>query len=780
MKLFERTAALACVLMLFVAVAPFTMAEDDFITVAPVEKKETGTLFEEANVEAKTAVQPTPAVKKNAAAAVSKASIERILTVDLKDAVEVRIFTTSAVKYKATDLAPPPSHRVLVQLSDCSVKNQTIPAGKGSVLRIRTAPHDTTAWVVVDLSEKQKWTIRQEGTRITLSIAKSNVVAAKNVPAKKEAEAPAAKVTPVNAAPMIYRIVDIASRDIKNKTRVIITTDGPVKYRLKKDAENKNLVINVIDAVSIWKKESLTADEGPFTKITASENSRDKMVDVRIDLTENVPYTVTRDQNQIVIDLEKRTQPGKKPRKQLNLSQKLSINVQDATVPGVLRLLSTQTGFEFTINPSVNNAKPVTTRQDDQTLDTILREILIPQGLFYEVRNNMIKVGTVGELKLERSMGKKLTRFYHPRTMTAENLKKLLDMQLTKNPIIDAALLVDNERGSNRIMIVAIEEDLAAIMDMIAAVDGRGNFEEDTDFEGGYKTKVFKLQYANPSEIQATIKELLSADGKIQLDERTGSLIVTDAVSFLKKAEAVIKKLDVRIPQVMIEAKLYEINVNAARNLGVRWTAESEANEPYIKGDSRPLPIVGAGQLLVGMIQSGFRINAILDALESKNEATLLSAPKITVENNKQAKISTVRKTYYETTTIQEQPNSAPIVSKTYNEIDLPIELIVLPKITDSDQINMNVNIMVSKILSATTGTGPPDTSSQSANTMVTGKNNETIVIGGLISERLVNQEEKIPVLGDIPILGMLFRGTKQSKDSVELVVFLTPSIIED
>jgi len=752
--------------------------EDDFISISPVEQKETGSMMDSGAVEAREVKPAVTPEKKDTAptvrtAAVSTVKVDKILALDFNDRVEVRVITSAKVVYKATELSPPPNHRILAQLSNCSVNGGTISFGKGGVSRIRSAQHGSTAWIVVDLDSKMRWKTRNDGNTIVIEVPKA-------VAQARVAEQPETYVPPSSG--MLYRIVDVAGKNLGKKTRIIVTADGPVKYRVKKDSAGMKIILNVLEAVSIWKKGSLEIGEGAVTSVIAKENAAAKSVDISMGLNENMPFTVVRDQNQIVIDIDNPENYGKRPRKKLDLYQRISINIQDANLPGVLRLLSTQTGFEFSVSPAVATAKPVTIRHDEQPLDQVLRDILIPQGLFYEVDEGIIKIGTISELKTAKQLRKKRAKFYYPRTMKASDLKTLLDVQVNKEPLLDVALQVDTSQGNNRLMVVGTNEDVDKVMSMISSVDAGGSTEDDGSYGGGLKTKVYKLQYIKPSAIESKLKSFMSADGKVEVDDRSGNLIITDSAGYLKKVEAVIKKLDIKLKQVLIEAKLYEINVGAMKNVGVKWTGESQDNNPHIIGDVSGIPVgsTAAGQLFVGMLQNGIRIDATLSALESNNKASLLSSPKIAVGDNQSATIDTTRTTYYEKTTIQEQANSAPLISKSYESIELPITLVVSAKITDSNSVIMDVDVTVTKILGAVTGTAPPDTTKQKATTQITASNNETVVIGGLITERITIQEDKVPILGDLPLLGNLFKGTKDQKEKVELVVFLTPSIVED
>src|SRR6056297_212401 len=429
MKTILRNITFAGVILSVFFIIPGIFAQDDeFIEIAPVEQSDDSSVLEAGTVkkhDAKKATpvpaEPTPAPDKKAPKKEKSRleSVTKILPVDLKDSVEIRIISTSKIKYKATDLNPPPTHRILLQLMKTEVKTRTIRVNKGSVLRVRSAPHNSTAWVVVDLSAESKWKVRQEGKTIIVEVPKdkSKPVAQRKKP---EREKKPAKRRP---GAMIYRVIDIAGKNLKNKTRIIVTADGPVKYRIKKNSGQKTLTLNILDAVSIWKKDRLTMSKGPVRSVVLKENRAGKTMDVVVSLRENSPYTVVRDQNQILIEIDDIREITRKYRKKLNLKEKISLNLQGAELPAVLRLIAAQTGFEFSASPSVANAGEVTMNLQDKTLGKVLNDILIPRNLFYEVRENVIHVGTTTELKAAKALRVKRTKFYSPRTMKPEDLQ---------------------------------------------------------------------------------------------------------------------------------------------------------------------------------------------------------------------------------------------------------------------------------------------------------------------------------------------------------------------
>ncbi|PKL92313.1 MAG: hypothetical protein CVV21_03095 [Candidatus Goldiibacteriota bacterium HGW-Goldbacteria-1] len=767
--------ALFIISMLFVTGTVKLNAEDeDFISVSPVEKADTSSAMEAGAVKAAAVVKP----------AAKGISITGVNSSETDAKVKVTINVSDKVKYKATELSSPA--RVLLQLENTATKSDTIQVGKGAVGKVRLAPHDSTAWVVIDLNSAQKWQATNQGNNIVVEVDKGAVSSART---SAEPEQPVKRVSG-----MIYRVVDVAASEQDSKIRIIVTTDGPAKYRMMKDSKNNSLKLDVVDAVSSVASNSINVNKGTVNKISITENKKSREVAVSLSLSKDSPYTVTRDHNQIIVDVEKGAETVQAKSKNLNLRQKISINVQNASLPGVLRMLASQSGFEFTTSQSVALASPVTMKVDNQPLSVVLRDLLVPQNLYYEARGDMITIGSPAEIKSEKAMQPKMTKHYSPRTMKDADLVKILQKQVASNPTLDIIIDEDTSPGMNKILINGTRYDIDTVMDMIADIDATDGSSQ--EYSSGIVTKIFKLknirlmtragdtlESSSVAELKAMLTNTLAADeeANFNFDLRTSSIVVTASQTYMKRVEKIIEALDVRVPQVIIEAKLYEVNVNNIKDLGVAWDAASQNNEPYIKGEMIPLAINPAGKLTLGTVLSGFKINAYLSALEQKNEAKLLSAPKIAVQSDREAVIETMRRTYYEVQNIVTNANSAPIITTEYKNLDLPISLRVVPKITNKNEIDMNVTVRVVKLVGTTsTSAGPPDTSEQEATTYVKASNNDTLVIGGLMSERIYDTIEKVPLLGDIPLLGELFKSTKKSTEKVELIVFLTPSIVED
>jgi general secretion pathway protein D len=190
-------------------------------------------------------------------------------------------------------------------------------------------------------------------------------------------------------------------------------------------------------------------------------------------------------------------------------------------------------------------------------------------------------------------------------------------------------------------------------------------------------------------------------------------------------------------------------------------------------------PVNAVGTLLVSTLQNNLNISATLLAMVQENKASVLSSPRITTQDNQSASIQTSDTYTYQTTNTT--IGSTTQTTVTYSQISVPITLNVTPLINqENNDIRMAVNFNVSSVVGTPASGVPPNLSVQIANTVVLVKNGETAVIGGLMRDKLTTTDTKVPVLGDIPLLGYFFKSKVVQKTKKELVIFLTPTISED
>ncbi|MBC8236575.1 type II secretion system protein GspD [bacterium] len=316
--------------------------------------------------------------------------------------------------------------------------------------------------------------------------------------------------------------------------------------------------------------------------------------------------------------------------------------------------------------------------------------------------------------------------------------------------------------------------------------------------------KLIKLNYASPEELKNILTPLLSQDGKIEPFGKSsgtdggggagtvgqsagtggageaglgasvghgGYLIVTDTLEVISQIEREIAKLDVPIPQVEIQAYIIESTLSNEIESGVDW-ARIQAKETEISADA--LSTEGTLRLSYGTLPAE-KFTAVLTALSTQSDTNLLSSPRITVLDNNQATFHSGDQIGFSriTTNIQEGTRTEEI----YFE-DVGIQLEVSLQIKPNDIISLLVNVQV-RDLGEVTPTGEPTISDRSAQTQLLVRDSDTAVIGGLTSDRIIESVRRVPLLGNIPILGRLFSHKKNTKKKTEMTLFITPRIVK-
>ncbi len=335
-------------------------------------------------------------------------------------------------------------------------------------------------------------------------------------------------------------------------------------------------------------------------------------------------------------------------------------------------------------------------------------------------------------------------------------------------------------------------------------------------------TKVYVLNYAKATEVKTTIDSVRMAEGRngsSTADTKTNTLIVTDSLEGQLSTENLIAQMDQRPRQVLIETKIIEINANSGLNYGVQWDYQSAqrgtiggqkgvsligttsnpaaASSPVLNPlDQNANTAVGAGAsgrgtgvalaadrvfgaLTLGRITNNFILNATLTAAASEGKAKILSEPKIATLNNQAANINVTTQIPYVTSNVA----STGVQTQSVAYVTTGIQLTVTPSINADGRITLQVNPNVSQpsaTAAGSTQTGAPAVDSRNATTTVLVRDGETIVIGGLITDTMQDTISKVPLLGDIPILGWLFKKKTKTRVRAELLIFVTTRILPD
>ena len=335
------------------------------------------------------------------------------------------------------------------------------------------------------------------------------------------------------------------------------------------------------------------------------------------------------------------------------------------------------------------------------------------------------------------------------------------------------------------------------------------------------QNEVFVLNYAKAKEIAEAIEATITSRGRIKYDERTNTIIVTDIPTNLYKVRTVVSRLDKRTPQVAIEARIIEARFDKEDELGIDWNVEvtaqgsarpttfpfeanrvpfsrSEKDESIksylpsgapIGGDAdefssiTSFPNVAADAFTFGTLDFT-ELTATLKLLDKKTDTSVISNPTITTLNNKEAKV--VVGQIFNIPTYERNDQTGKMEITGYTEKDVGIILTVIPHINEAGDIVIDLKPEVTAFLTWDTfGAGvneiqAPRFTTRTAQTQVMIKDGQTIAIGGLRENETVKIDKKVPFLGDIPLVGELFKYKEDKINTKDLIIFITVRLVPE
>ncbi|WP_216598010.1 secretin N-terminal domain-containing protein [Propionispora sp. 2/2-37] len=362
------------------------------------------------------------------------------------------------------------------------------------------------------------------------------------------------------------------------------------------------------------------------------------------------------------------------------------------------------------------------------------------------------------------------------------------------NIVVDESVAKESPRITIRLDHVSLEEAL----DLIAQTKGLlyRKTENAVIFERSDIAEpcVVRLQYANAEDVKKSIGAAADAlKLKIEADTQSNALIIAGSPTGMLRIKQIIGALDVRLQQVELEAKVIAISEAATKQLGIEWEWDEfpktyEYQPPTSDGSSgkitspatitRHTPV---GDGYPGIIQYGrspeglpyeFYYSAKINALVSKGDAKVLSRPKVTTVSGKEARILIGDRIPVQTETVA---NGTTSISTTY--LDTGIKLTYTPVIGNDGRITAKVHTEVSTP-QLVADTKQYQITTREAETYVSMKNGETMIIGGLIGSQTSETISKVPFFSDFPILGNLFKNVQRTGSNSEIIIFLTPHII--
>jgi len=335
----------------------------------------------------------------------------------------------------------------------------------------------------------------------------------------------------------------------------------------------------------------------------------------------------------------------------------------------------------------------------------------------------------------------------------------------------------------------------------------------DTPLERQGNTRVIYLRYANADDLVGILQgvsegQASSAEGAegtgatrgkdviIQADPNTNSLIVTGPPDRLRDLEQITRQLDIRRAQVLVEAIIAELSEDNARELGVQFAFDGTDDD----GPAGLTSFGGAGANIVGIaaeptsIGTGLSIGGVSEdsdgtdfavlirALSSDANNNILSTPSLVTLDNEEAEIVVGQNVPFVTGQFSSQDTGGSAVNpfQTIERRDVGLTLKVKPQINEGSMLKMDIEQEVSSIAPAAQSASDIVTNKRSLKTTVLVEDGQTLVLGGLIDDTVRTRNEKVPLLGDIPVLGALFRYKSTTKVKQNLMVFLHPTILRE
>ena len=315
-------------------------------------------------------------------------------------------------------------------------------------------------------------------------------------------------------------------------------------------------------------------------------------------------------------------------------------------------------------------------------------------------------------------------------------------------------------------------------------------------------SKMYRIAYADIKDVAGAVEGILSEHGQMAINEVSNHLMVTDTDDRLAMVDRFVDEADREIPQILVEARVYDVSCSDYQDIGFDWSAGTYTiydSDTGLATSGQLNPFgqmafestyqqtsAGDGTLRLGILDGDLDMDVTLHAIRDNVKARLLASPSILVLDNEQANIKIVSEIPYQELT--QTAGGGNIGTTRFKEVG--VELKVRPRVTRDDKVRLAINPVFSvqtgtvsiaiPTSSSTISSPQPIVDRREALTQALIKSGQTVVIGGLRKSDEVEQTSKVPLLGDFPILGELFKYRSQKTVNSELVVFITPRIIRD
>lgn len=624
-----------------------------------------------------------------------------------------------------------------------NLAKKTHAVGIGAVTGIAAVQGKDRTRVVVDLVKKVPYQTRIEGNHFYITIESGEAVAA---------SAAAPSLGGVGAAPPAlgkpaFRIDNVDfRRGEKGEARIIVSLSDPAAPVNVREQGGKLLLDFAGTALpkELERRLDVVDFATPVSMIDAFTLGHDARLVISASGTfEHLAYQTDRQFTLEVKPVSKAAQEQKKKEEQGYTGEKLSLNFQDIEVRAALQIIADFTGLNIVVSDTVQGA--ISLRLKDVPWDQAMDIILRSKALAMRKNGNVILVAPGAEIAAREKED-------------LESQKQITELEPLRSELV-------------------------------------------------------QVNYAKASDFAVLIRSkessLLSERGNVTVDERTNSLLIQDTAGRLGEIRKVVTELDIPVRQVLIESRIVIANDDYSRELGVRFgvtsiqengdsgvvslTGSAAGNDTVVGSAINNLATTGqvfpvtapsltdrlgvnlpvaspAGRIGLALLGRDYLVDLELSALQAEGRGEVVSNPRVITANQKEALIEQGVEIPYQ------EASSSGATSVSFKKAVLGLK--VKPQITPDDRVIMDLN--VSKDTVGEIFNGVPSINTREINTQVLVENGETVVLGGIYEQTRSNEVTKVPLLGDLPVVGALFRSTRNVDDKVELLIFITPKILKE
>ena len=620
-----------------------------------------------------------------------------------------------------------------------ALRQNSIPIERLGIQDILVKPKNAGLDVSVNLERLMPYRIKQDGSHISVTLGQSLANDAKPQAAStsKLVTAPTASSTDdgsmKSTSGVINSIEHVDFRRGKNGQSQLLINLQNSAAAVEVSARGDHVIAS-FNATAIKPELLAVMDVADFNTPVYNVDVRQSKSNVTFDLSVKGKFDYKYDQsgNLFIVEVSPplRTTKADAPKKYKG--KPISLNFQDVPVRTVLQLIADFNKLNLVTTDSVGGN--ITLRLDgvpwEQALDTVLKV----KGLDKRLDNNILLVAPAAEIASQEKL-------------QLENKQKVADL----SPLVTEYVQINYAKAPDMAKLLADD-----------------------------KTR------------------LLSPRGAVSVDERTNTLLVKDTADVIDHIKDMVKILDVAVKQVVIEARMVTVTDGVEDALGIRWgvtdinsngstsgsiegldtaaTGETPAIDDRLNVNLAAAPSSGTAASIafqVAKLADGSLLDLELSALENENKAEIIASPRVTTANQKEALIEQGYEIPYN------ESSSSGATTVSFKKAVLSLK--VTPQITPDNNVILDLHVTQDDIYQdVNTGNGgtAKALSTQAITTQVLVKNGETLVLGGIYNRSIKKTVNKIPVLGDIPGVGVLFRNTVNSNTKKELLIFVTPKIV--